>query len=382
MADLTLEKIIDYLDERTEGIADYIVERGQKGIWHYEIWKSGWAECWAWRVVQGLNITQAWGSMYYGTVPAPENYPFTFSEYPVVDMTLQVTNGNGVAAWNNTSYTMSNPGNLFVVNPTSISGMNLTVNYRAKGRLTPGTTTLRVMTYNVGMYDYGNQPEGIAPDVYQRKLAELQRFISFSGADVLALQENTDYIDRAQTISTDTALYNTFYPYSETLPLSGIQQTTLKSKIQPTATNSGRFTASNRTYTIMDLPVNGKTLRVLNLHLHPSDYELQKADLREAITLASGTDYSILAGDFNVGTFEDPTAHRDEFWGIATAAGYQLSNGGPGGWVPTWHGNGPTWFIDNVLVKGNATVKANSVPSVYNDLVSDHLPNIATIEFR
>ena len=44
-------------------VADYVVEQGTSGIWHYRKWSSGTAECWG-EVTVRASITDAIGSMY------------------------------------------------------------------------------------------------------------------------------------------------------------------------------------------------------------------------------------------------------------------------------------------------------------------------------
>lgn len=62
---------------------DYIVEQGVSGIWTYRKWNSGLAECWGTYEFQ-TAVNTAWGSIYEsGQIQFP-NYPFTFTELPIV----------------------------------------------------------------------------------------------------------------------------------------------------------------------------------------------------------------------------------------------------------------------------------------------------------
>ena len=47
-------------------VADFVVEQGESGIWHYRKWYSGKAECWG-RSRATVSISTTWGSLYYGT---------------------------------------------------------------------------------------------------------------------------------------------------------------------------------------------------------------------------------------------------------------------------------------------------------------------------
>ena len=69
-------------------VSDFVVEQAQAGIWYYRKWYSGMAECWCRRNVD-VNINIAWGSaLYYGTATTI-NYPFTFAEKPICQITCE-----------------------------------------------------------------------------------------------------------------------------------------------------------------------------------------------------------------------------------------------------------------------------------------------------
>lgn len=72
------------------GGADYVVEQGSNNFWTWRKWSSGIAELWAVSGIDQLQISSAWGSMYYGTwMDLPSNvearkYPFAFITAPSV----------------------------------------------------------------------------------------------------------------------------------------------------------------------------------------------------------------------------------------------------------------------------------------------------------
>ena len=76
-------------------IVDYVVDQGTSGIWTFRKWASGIAECWGTVAPAAHNITSAWGSIYTkDNAIARQLYPFTFTEDPVVSMTLHNPTGN------------------------------------------------------------------------------------------------------------------------------------------------------------------------------------------------------------------------------------------------------------------------------------------------
>ena len=63
---------------------DYVVEQGTSGVWRYVKWNSGFAECWGYHTVSGLNISTAWGSWYASSAITLPSFPFTFVGAPDV----------------------------------------------------------------------------------------------------------------------------------------------------------------------------------------------------------------------------------------------------------------------------------------------------------
>jgi hypothetical protein len=113
---------------------DFIAEQGTSGIWTYRKWNSGIAECWARKQFTNVAVTTSWGSGYYASIGLLADYPFAFADYPCVNMTLQASTGNGWGIYNNSNYSVSNAGSVFVYNPSSQSAVNITVNAHAIGR--------------------------------------------------------------------------------------------------------------------------------------------------------------------------------------------------------------------------------------------------------
>ena len=72
-------------------VIDYIVEQGIKDGWSYRKWSSGVGECWK-IVTYTTSINTPFGALYCGNASARQNYPFTFTEKPVEQVTLQSGN--------------------------------------------------------------------------------------------------------------------------------------------------------------------------------------------------------------------------------------------------------------------------------------------------
>lgn len=117
-----------------QGSADRIIDQGGSAGWTYRKWASGVLECWYRGVQQNVAVTTAWGSLYYAALTGIPDYPVTFYEYPVVTAYLTGSTGNGWIVGNNSTYSNTNCGSMYVVNPSSQASINLTVNVYAKGR--------------------------------------------------------------------------------------------------------------------------------------------------------------------------------------------------------------------------------------------------------
>lgn len=84
------------------GGAGYVVEQGSNNFWTWRKWSSGIAELWAVSGIDQLQISSAWGSMYYDTwMDLPSNvearkYPFAFITAPSVSASYS---GGDKDAW-------------------------------------------------------------------------------------------------------------------------------------------------------------------------------------------------------------------------------------------------------------------------------------------
>ncbi len=56
---------------------------GQRGMWHYRIWRSGWCELWGAFRPTGTAMQQD-NSLWYMPSQTPPAYPVTFDVAPVV----------------------------------------------------------------------------------------------------------------------------------------------------------------------------------------------------------------------------------------------------------------------------------------------------------
>lgn len=78
-------------------VADFVVEQGYVDIWYYRKWYSGRAECFG-SIRRTVNISSAWGAIYYGTVDAYALPTGLFTDVPICQVTADF-GVNSQAAW-------------------------------------------------------------------------------------------------------------------------------------------------------------------------------------------------------------------------------------------------------------------------------------------
>ena len=61
---------------------DFVEEFKTSGVWSYRKWNSGFAECWGYHTVSGLNISTAWGCWYASPTITLPSFPFTLVGAP------------------------------------------------------------------------------------------------------------------------------------------------------------------------------------------------------------------------------------------------------------------------------------------------------------
>ena len=123
---------------------DYIVQHGTSGIWEYNIWKSGKAECWGTTANITVNVTTGWGSMYTTSAAQPsttQNYPTSlFSSVSYARADWVGYNGDMITCEDNNSGSATAPPKVYPVSPQSKSNHQGHVRYYARGTVSSSWT--------------------------------------------------------------------------------------------------------------------------------------------------------------------------------------------------------------------------------------------------
>lgn len=99
---------------------DHIVEKGENGIWTYEKWMSGKAECWGTTDVYTVQTLNAWGNVFSAdhVIPAIA-FPFAFVEIPKVSQYTLYGGQSNYWTFSATNATTTHAPTVSVIRPTN-----------------------------------------------------------------------------------------------------------------------------------------------------------------------------------------------------------------------------------------------------------------------
>lgn len=223
-------------------------------------------------------------------------------------------------------------------------------------------TKLRVMSHNLGKYNYG-LGNGYSGDDVDDKLLAWKRMIGSNTPDFVMIQENVLYFDAAHNYVSASALWDQLYPYYASD--RGSLGIAIRSKYP--LSNAQKIAIGSRYIVIAETMIGAVKIAVAVTHLTPgytqADEETRRSEASLVVEALSSYDHVILGGDFNT---SDATTLA-----IFTAAGYTLGNNGYFGSIETLSGE----YIDNIIVKGFNFYNVNS--SSEQAITSDHYPIVA-----
>lgn len=239
------------------------------------------------------------------------------------------------------------------------------------------TNRLRIMSFNVGGFDYGTG-QGLPIANYDEKVANWKQFIMKQKCDIMCVQEYYDYLNKAHTVSAGSTLFDPIFIYNT----RGYQNVIEYSKMPALQYTDDQYlgaadAGTKRGYTVTHHMINHKLVCVVNVHLWyvEADTEVRAAQISDLLTVIANEKYVVICGDFNA-------ASQSEYDAFVNA-GYTLCNGGYAGWHYTWHANpehtGTKFYSDNVITSANIICENFEVLDVFDDLTSDHKPIVADL---
>ena len=241
---------------------------------------------------------------------------------------------------------------------------------------------ITLCTYNIGRFSHGNaEQSSVTENDYASSLALYKGILERINADIIFLDEYNevfcpDY--HGDVIYAKDVLFED-YPVRHISP-------NIPGKMYNVSVFSYRWlenisTAflpddeSGRYYMIADYPLNGKTVKVVNMHFGftaGDDDATTLAQITKMINLLAPYNYVILSGDMNM------LADKSHF-SILTDAGYTIANCGNFGDFETFIGSDPRVInpcIDQIAVKG---FKMSNVRVDETVGASDHIPLVCDL---
>lgn len=81
------------------GGTDTVESQGTTGGWSWRKWSSGIAECWCSKEITNMPCSTAAGSWYRTAAIKHGEYPFAFTETPLINMFFETASGTGGLVW-------------------------------------------------------------------------------------------------------------------------------------------------------------------------------------------------------------------------------------------------------------------------------------------
>ena len=122
-------------------LKSFIVESGTSGIWSYHKYSDGTCELWGRKTIKNLAISTALGSStapgswYRSSAGQPfGSYPFSVYNSSITTG-FESTNGQSALTWASTPSSITDPYNVYLIRPTSSSGVSGILSIHVRGKL-------------------------------------------------------------------------------------------------------------------------------------------------------------------------------------------------------------------------------------------------------
>lgn len=238
---------------------------------------------------------------------------------------------------------------------------------------------IRVMTYNIGHYNMGRSETGFPDGLYDEKLAGLKEMLMYAAPDLIGLQEDCKWLDKAHTVTTSAGVFDPVWRFRP----EG-NGCTVRSKLPLISGSNGKITFSTgRHFRKASFKVDGK--RLLFLSCHPTAHVGNSADRKEEywelfdyVCNREMWDWCVITGDFNTIEAVDKENLRRE----CDEHGFGMAIGSYMPWISTFPGKDGTSHgsYDNILVSSGVDIRAMRVMrDWYPLLYSDHVPLAAEL---
>lgn len=267
------------------------------------------------------------------------------------------------------------------IDPSDIANVTIKAYYDNSSVSGNVKTRLKLCTFNLGHFDYGTA-NGIPAETLSAKLAKWKEFVAENNCDIIGLQECYRNVDKAGAI-TSMSLFEPVYPND----CGEIDWTRLKTQFAISNYEEITFSSGRGLSIKCDMDINGKTVKVYNVHLTPGQSEealtKRASEITELIAELANQSSFICFGDFNARALTE----FDPF----VSAGFKIANGGYLPAVYSVTSNSSSWatwpdptgytvdYSDNIIVSSDIIIKHSWGLNTYSDLTSDHIPILADV---
>lgn len=271
------------------------------------------------------------------------------------------------------------------------SGVGLSSAFDADGVQVFSTShTIKVMTYNVGSWYDGNH-DNVPADKDADYYALQKGILLQNNADIVFMNEYTQRFSKTGRTAI-SLLRECGYQYI--VETDGGTDTEVTGRCIASKYPLSDYTkrtfddGSNRYYDSCIVSVGGIRVNLVITHLHWDNRTLRTSEMATIMSLLSGFDKFILAGDFNTTDNYDTTgADYINIIKPLIDAGYNVANAGDFGFIVTYYDEpDSTWHgvLDNIVTSANIEIESVYVDETkLNDNLTeriDHIPLIATLQ--
>ena len=173
-------------------------------------------------------------------------------------------------------------------------------------------TPLRIMQYNCGKFNMGEQTQGLPPEIYDEKVKNYKKFFSDAKADIIGIEEYIANLNRGDDV--ETPIINTanelFKPLYKTTYSSVGWALGCYSNYERTYGNTGSVTIYPGTaeeyqkgYLLNRFDVKGRQVAImvtaLNSHANQESADKRKEELAALLDLMKDYDYAFVVLDMN-----------------------------------------------------------------------------------
>ena len=138
---INLEYISGDMMINKKPLKSFIVESGTSGIWSYHKYSDDTCELWGRKTITNLAISTALGSStapgswYRSSAGQPfGRYPFSVYNSSITTG-FESTNGQSALTWASTPSSTTDPYNVYLIRPTSSSGVSGILSIHVRGKL-------------------------------------------------------------------------------------------------------------------------------------------------------------------------------------------------------------------------------------------------------